>query len=192
MKKSWLLALALGGTAASVIGQDRGRNLMRLPSFHNVAEVRASLPGRMRLYMPSIAQNPPLAAQMKQKLEATGAVREVALNLRTSTALIHYDETQVEAAVVQGAAMKLMELDEALQKSSVSRMEAGIRTLAEAVNHGVMEATNGLMDARMLAGCALTAAGIRSFLTRGAAGPGAMTLLWWASGLFGRGGHGKD
>lgn len=192
MKKSWLLALVLGGTAVSAIKQDRGHNLMSLPSFHGVAEVRSSLPGRMRLYMPSIAQKPQQAIQMKEKLEGTGVVCGVELNPRTMTVLIRYDESKVEAAVVEGAAMKLMGLDDALQRAPVSRMEAGMKALLESVNRGVLEATDGLVDARMLAGCALTLAGVKSLVTCGAALPGAMTLLWWASGLFGRGGHGQD
>ena len=192
MKKSWLLALALGGAAASAAKGDRGRNQMRLPSFYGAAEVRASLPGRMRLYMPSIAENPQLAAQMKEKLEGTGVVREVAPNPRTSTVLIRYDESQVEAAVVQGAAMKLMGLTDALRRAPASRMEAGVKLLFAAVNRGVLEATGGLLDAKMLAGCALTLAGLKKLIACGASVPGAATLLWWASGLFGRGGHGQD
>ncbi|MDO5378147.1 MAG: hypothetical protein Q4G52_07425 [Clostridia bacterium] len=192
MKRCWLIALTLGGAAMTAFKPEQQHNLMRLPSFHGLAEVRASLPGRIRLYMPSIAQRPEQAMQMKEKLESTGAVRQAVLNFRTSTVLLGYDESQVEAAVVQGAAMKLMGLDEAMGKAPVSRMEAGVKTLTEAVNHGVMQATGGLLDAKMLAGCALTLAGVYKLAACGAAAPGAMTLLWWASSLFGRGAHGQD
>lgn len=192
MKRSWLLALALGGAAVSLSKTQQEHNLLRLPSFRGLAEVRASLPGRMRLYMPAIAQHWQQAEQMCMQLESTGAVREVALNPHTSTVLIRYDERQVEGAVVLGAAMKLMGLDAAAQQEPTSRMESGLKTLFASVNHGVLEATNGLLDARMLAGGVLTVAAVRSMKLYGAAVPGAMTLLWWAASIFRRGINGAD
>ena len=56
MNNAWIAALALG--ALAVMPKDPGHNLMKLPSFRGVAEVRASIPGRMRLYMPAIASAP--------------------------------------------------------------------------------------------------------------------------------------
>ena len=146
----------------------------------------------MRLYMPAIAQHWQQAEQMRTQLESTGAVSEVVLNPHTSTVLIRYDERQVEGAVVLGAAMKLMGLDAAAQQEPVSRMESGLKTLFASVNHGVLEATNGLLDARMLAGGVLTVAAVRSMKLYGAAVPGAMTLLWWAASIFRRGINGAD
>ena len=49
MNTTLLTALALGGAALSVKKPTQNHNLMRLPSFRGIAEVRASLPGRMAL-----------------------------------------------------------------------------------------------------------------------------------------------
>lgn len=192
MNTTLLAALALGGAALSVKKPTQNHNLMRLPSFRGIAEVRASLPGRMRLYLPAASANREAAAEMKRQLEATGVVHEVALNFRLSTALIRYDETKVEAAVVQGAVLKLMGLTDALQKEPVSRIQSGLNTLMAAINHGLLEATNGLLDVRTLAGCALTFAGVKSLAVSGAAVPGAMTLLWWAASIWRRNDSGTN
>ena len=184
MNTTLLAALALGGAALSVKKPTQNHNLMRLPSFRGIAEVRASLPGRMRLYLPAVSANHEAAEEMKRQLEATGVVHEVALNFRLSTALIRYDETKVEAAVVQGAVLKLMGLTDALQKEPVSRIQSGLNTL--------MAATNGLLDVRTLAGCALTFAGVKSLAVSGAAVPGAMTLLWWAASIWRRNDSGTN
>ena len=165
------------------------RNQLNLPSFQGIAEVRASIPGRIRLFMPAVTADPEAAARMKRQLEETGAVREVSIQPATGSVLFLYDETQVEAAVVEGAAIRLMGLDEAVCKSPVSKMEKSLQALWSSVNHGVMEATNGWMDARMLAGTALSAAAVRSLMLNGAVLPGGITLLWWASSLFSRGRH---
>lgn len=189
MKNVYVVAAAAAAGLMMTASGSRPRNRMKLPSFPGVAEVRASIPGRLRLYMPSIISNGDAARNMKARMESTGAVREVRLNPRTGSALFLYDEGQVEAAVVEGAAIRLMGLDDAIKKPPVSRMERGLSALWDSVNHGVLEATNGLMDGRMLAGSALTVAALRDMAVSGAALPGAMTLLWWACNIFRGHGH---
>jgi len=187
MKNGYWIAVA----AASLLMTPKvqPRNQMKLPSFHGVAEVRASIPGRIRLYMPAVSLNPDAAARMKKQMEDTGAVHEVRINPSTGTVLLLYDETQVEAAVVEGAAIRLMGLDEAIQRQPVSKMEKSLQMLWNSINHGVMETTGGWMDARMLAGAALSIAAVRSLMMNGAVLPGGITLLWWASSIFSRSRH---
>ena len=109
VKGVWWAALAAG--AAAAMPRERKHNLMKLPSFRGTAEVRSSLPGRMRLYMPAVSGDCAQAAQMKSQLESTGVIHQVQIEPRTGSVLILYDESQVQAPVVMGAAMKLMGLD---------------------------------------------------------------------------------
>ena len=187
MNKGMIAAAA----AATMLLLPKGNphNRTNLPSFRGVAEVRSSLPGRLRLYMPAIAGRHERALQMKAQLESTGAIREVQINPVTRTALFLYDSSAVEAAVVEGAAIRMMGLDDAIKRRPVSAMEKGLKTLWDCVNHGVLEATNGLLDGRMLAGSAITVAGLKSLAASGLSQPGALTLLWWASNLFRKNGH---
>lgn len=53
---------------------------MKLPSFRGLAEVRASLPGRMRLYMPAVSDARAQAEQMKTQLESTASFAGLILN----------------------------------------------------------------------------------------------------------------
>ena len=131
MKNGYWIAVA----AASLLMTPRvqPRNQMKLPSFHGIAEVRASIPGRIRLYMPAVKANPEVAAQMKKQMEETGAVHEVSINPVTGTVLILYDEAQVEASVVEGAAIRLMGLDEVIQRQPVSKMEKCLQTLWDSI-----------------------------------------------------------
>lgn len=187
MKNGYWIAAA--AASLLMIPRVEPRNQMKLPSFHGIAEVRACIPGRIRLYMPAVTANPEAAAQMKKQMEETGAVHEVSINPSTGTVLFLYDESQVEASVVEGAAIRLMGLDEAIQHQPVSKMEKSLQMLWNSIDHGVMETTKGWMDARMLAGTALSIAAIRSLITNGAVLPGGMTLLWWASSIFSRNRH---
>ena len=91
----------------------------------------------------------------------------------------------MQAPVVMGAAMKLMGLDGKMNPVASGKVREGLHTLLDAVNTGVLDATAGLLDAKTLAAAALTVAALRSKAQKGWAVPGAMTLLWWASRLFG-------
>ena len=187
MKNGYWIAAA--AAALLMTSRDQPGNRMRLPSFHGIAEVRSSIPGRIRLYMPAVSADPEAAARMKKQMEETGAVHEVQINPVTGTVLFLYDEAQVEAPVVEGAAIRLMGLDKAIRGQPVSKIEQSLQTLWSSINHGVMETTQGWLDARMLAGAALSIAAIRSFMMNGAVLPGGITLLWWASSIFSRNRH---
>ena len=173
-----------GLTAAAVLGvlalsapKEPQHNLMKLPSFKGILEVRASIPGRMRLYVPSLSGSMDQAEQAREQLLGTGVVHRVELEPRTGSMLVCYDERKVEAAVIEGAVIKLLGLDTVISGKQKSRMESGLHTILDAVDRGVMGATNGLMDGKMLAGTALSVLAIREWRLAGLAVPGAMTLL---------------
>ena len=173
-----------GLTAAVVLGvlalsapKEPQHNLMKLPSFKGILEVR--------LFVPSLAGGMEQALQVREQLLGTGVVHRVELEPRTGSMLVCYDERKVEAAVIEGAVIKLLGLDAAINGKQKSRMENGLHTILDAVDRGVMGATNGLMDGKMLAGTALSVLAIKEWRLAGLAVPGAMTLLWWAARLFG-------
>ena len=80
MNGVWWAVLAAG--TAMALPKERKHNLMKLPSFRGVAEVKSSLPGRMRLSIPAAAADPAGAEQMKAQLLSTGAVRSVTIEPR--------------------------------------------------------------------------------------------------------------
>lgn len=176
---------AIAAGAAIALPKKQSHNLMKLPSFRGIAEVRSSIPGRMRVYMPAVTEAPAQALQMKLQLEGTGAIRQVDIQPRTGSVLIFYDEAQVQAPIVLGAAMKLMGLDARIQSAPIGKVREGLKTLACAINAGIIDGTNSLLDLPTIAGGALTIAALRSKAKRGWAAPGAMTLLWWATRFFG-------
>ena len=97
-----------GLTAAAVLGvlalsapKEPQHNLMKLPSFKGILEVRASIPGRMRLYVPSLSGSMDQAEQAREQLLGTGVVHRVELEPRTGSMLVCYDERKVEAAVIE-------------------------------------------------------------------------------------------
>lgn len=180
--------LTVGALALSM-PKANGENHAHLPSFRGVCEVRASMPGRMRLFVPTISEKSQQAAQAREKLLATGVVSAVSINDRIQTVLIVYDTAQAEGAVIEGAFIRLMGLDEAISRKSMSRAEAGVRTLLDSIDHAILERTNGWLDGSTLMSGTLAACGLYRMRQLGAGVPGALTLLWWASSIFRRGGN---
>ena len=184
------LVIAAGALLLSSVNHNE-HNKMRLPSFHGICMVRASMPGRLRLEVPAIAANPELASQTIHQLLSTGALKSAVCNEKLGTLLLCYDESKVQAAILEGAVIRLMGLDAAIRRRPMSRFESGLNTLYDAVNQGILDLTGNVLDLRMTAGCALTAAAIRKAVCGSGLGlPGAATLIWWASSVFGRGFHG--
>ncbi len=179
---TWAM-IALG--AAAVAPKKQPHNLMKLPSFDGVVEVCASLPGRMHLRVPAVADKPERAKEVGEQLESTGAIRLVKVEPRTQSVVIYYNESQVSAAVVEGAFIKLMELDAQLSSSSDGRFIEGWRTLRNAINSALLSATNGLMGIRAVAGTVFGATAVKHIIAGNFGLPSTMTLLWWASMLFG-------
>ena len=186
MKSIWWAAFAAG--SGGVWPRQAEKEYPSLLS--GVAEVRSYLPGRLRLYIPAIARQEEVARTMKETLEAAGAVHSVTLNPRTATALICYDEAQVGAAVIEGAAIRLMGLDAEIAHPAACRAAKGLKMGFDALDRGIRDATDGFFDARTLAGVALAAGGLGSMVRHGAGVPGAMTLLWWATDILGGKGNG--
>ena len=169
-----------------VLAPRKKSNQLRLPSFPGICEVESSLRGRLRLRLPSILSNPEQAQACQKQLLSADAVLDCTFNPRIGTMLICFDPEQVDGAVVEGAVLRLMGLDAALEKEPQSKVMQGVKTLASAINHGVYETTGGLLDAKALAALGLTGAALRAYAAGGFALPGAATLLWWASSLWGR------
>jgi len=161
------------------------RNPCHLPAFPGVMEPCSSIPGRMRISSPAL-QDESLAQSMRTQLLKTSAITSITLNLRLGTALIHYQPEEVDAPVVYGAVIKLLGLGQKLRSEPLSKAEQGLHALAASISQGIMRSTNGLFNLRSLLGTGLTLTALLRLRACGWGMPGALTLLWWSTRLWGR------
>ena len=122
-----------GLTAAAVLGVlalsapiEPQHNLMKLPSFKGILEVRASIPGRMRLYVPSLAGGMEQAEQALNDKQEDGAIlkeevsqEEIAEVVSTWTGIPVSKMMQGELDKLKG----LVPMFVPMVVSSLSRME---------------------------------------------------------------------
>ena len=136
-----------------------------------------------------------------QSLERFSIVRALAAIDRCDVALMVIDATQGvteqdskiagyideqgKAAIIVINKWDAIEKDTGTMNEYVAKVREGLKILLQAVNTGVLDATNGLLDVQTVAGLGLTIAALRSKAQYGWTAPGAVTLLWWASKFFG-------
>jgi hypothetical protein len=108
-------------------------------------------------------------------------IESVNVSRITGSALLFFDRSKVEAAVVFGAVLKVLGLESEVEKTPDAFFAKGINNGAEALNRALYEKSGGLVDLWTAIPIALAALGIYKLSKPGGFNvPGGFTLLWWA------------
>lgn len=126
------------------------KNKANVPSFKGVLEVKHSIKGRIRFYIPILKENEEAKSILMTQLSRVPAIKTIEANLIIGSLLICYDEKTVDTAVLIGVIAKLLGLEEALSKKPEALVTREMKSMKEAVNMAVYEKTNGLMDSKSL------------------------------------------
>lgn len=165
-------------------GGNEGNNL-KLPSFKNALEVKSSIPGRVRFYAPVLVGNIEAANIFIDKISKISVIKSCRVNTLTGTIVMVYDHEQLDPQTLEGAVIKLLGIDKSIDEGRVSEVKKFSEKIFAAVNNGLYDFTNGLLDVKSLASLSLLAAAI--FDRRrygGGRTPGYATLCWWSTSLF--------
>ena len=147
------------------------------------------IPGRVRLRVPSLAENAAGAALVRERLPTIRGVQAVKLNPATGSVVIVYREDQVRPELLFAAVVRLMGLDAELKRMPQPAVTRELREILDGLNRMVYDRTGGLIDLWSAGLILLAAIGVQRLWTQGArAFPAGLTLLWWglASLLGGR------
>lgn len=165
-------------------GGNEGNNL-KLPSFKNALEVKSSIPGRVRFYAPVLVGNIEATNIFIDKISKISVIKSCRVNTLTGTIVMVYDHEQLDPQTLEGAVIKLLGIDKSIDEGRVSEVKKFSEKIFAAVNNGLYDFTNGLLDVKSLASLSLLAAAI--FDRRrygGGRTPGYATLCWWSTSLF--------
>jgi hypothetical protein len=179
-----------GFLLAGLLGKNKLRRRTLMPMLRTGPVQTAHwMPGRMRLRVPSLAENGAGTAQIQEKLPTIQGVQSVRLNPATGSVLIVYHEDQVRPELLFAAVVRLMNLDAELKRMPQPVVTRELREILGSVNRMVYDRTGGLLDLWSAALILLAAIGVRKLFAQGAgAFPAGLTLVWWglASLLGGR------
>ena len=173
--------MIVGFVLASLLGKKKHRGIT-LPSINGKLEVVHALPGRLRLESPLLE----VAAQQTRqrfKTEMTGieGIRSADINPLSGSLLIQYDHTRINDIIVHGIVVKLLGLEQELEKAPVSRLTRESALIGRALDQQIYQATRGIMDLRSSLMVSLLMLALYRLLLQGDRTlPGGMNLLWWA------------
>jgi hypothetical protein len=170
-----------GFLLAGLLGKNKFRRRTLMPMLRTGPVQTAHwLPGRVRLRVPSLAENGTGAARMREKLPAIQGVQSVQLNPATGSVLIEYRDGEVRPELLFAAVVRLMNLDNELKRLPQPIVTRELRELLGSVNRMVYDRTGGLVDLWSAGLILLAAIGIQRLFVQGMrAFPAGLTLVWW-------------
>jgi hypothetical protein len=137
-----------------------------------------AIPGRMRLKVADVRENPTLAGELQRRLTSLSGVRKVEVNPRTGSVLILYEATAFASAeALQELAKPLAEIFPGLEinevrswmssangSGSAPSLTQGIASFFAGLNKNIDAATGSAVDLRILLPLGLFIFGLRSLL----------------------------
>lgn len=187
-----LINLAIIGKASGNGKKKHESNQLKLPNFINVCEVKSSVAGRIRLKFPLLVNNEILCRELMNRLEQIDVIKSIKINSVTGSVTIEYDPNSCDAYTLQGAVIKLLNLDDAVLGKQTSKVQSYVKDMSSALNGYVYGATKGYFDLKTVIASVMLIVGLyglpkanRSLTTAaGGLNPGVATLFWWGSTML--------
>ncbi len=180
-------SLLLGVALVKVIKSRKGKS--NLPSFSNVLEVKHQMPGRIRFKCPKLIDNIHEATELKRQLIKVQGIHDVSTNDVTGSILIEYDHETIDPSLLIAALVKLLHLEDGIDRNQMAKLRREVVSVGNAVNHGLMSMTAGWVDTKTVLPVAFVSMAAYQ-LVSGTSRllPSPLTLLFWAYNVIGLGG----
>lgn len=150
----------------------------RTVSFAGVLEVVHSLPGRMRLRIPSLARRPGALAEFSARLKRLDGIAEVTTDSILGTALVRYDAAKLTPSLVVAAATHGFDFETAI-RSHRSLVGGELHAIHYALNQAILQRTGGVLDIPALMTALLVVTFVRGAVGRGGPRFSPLAVLWW-------------
>ncbi len=180
--------MVVGFLLASLLRKKKGMKA-GLPSIIGKLETVHAVPGRLRFNSQLL-----IGLQDNTQKKISGEVKKIVgiervdINTRSGSLLIVYDPPTIQPFVVHGIIVKVLGLENDLEKSSDGLITRELGLIGRAFNQQIYQSSGGLMDLRsslmlsilMLALYRIVIQGDRTL-------PGGVNLLWWTYVMAKRG-----
>ncbi len=139
------------------------------------------LPGRVRFRIPLMMNKEEELKAASSQIAKINGVKWIESNKITGSVLINFDQSVIQADLLFTALIRLLGLENELQKAPASYLSTEIRTIFESLNHAVFSRTNGIIDLYTAIPILLATLGISQIIKNKAnIFPTGLTLIWWA------------
>ncbi len=173
--------LVAGFLLAALFGKKKKEHKSPLLDLFYPVRTQHLLPGRVRFQVEKLKDNPRDEKFLLEQLPKVRGVSRVNINTITGSILLLYDEDEVQPELLCTVVIRLLGLENELDKPPISIVLKEIREMGGSLNRAVYERTGGLIDLWTAIPIILAVVGARKIMTqRYQAVPTGFTLLWWA------------
>jgi hypothetical protein len=155
-------------------------------NFYGVIETKHVLPGRMRVHVPKIIGNEDLKKKFVDQMNQLEDILDVDASTVTGSITIRYNEDKIEQPLLFALLIRLLGLEEEVERLPQSVIAKSIRNGLDSLNRGVYEYSQGYLDLWTAVPFLLTGLGVYSMIKNPQNKfPAGFTMLWWAySAIF--------
>ncbi|GBE30019.1 hypothetical protein BMS3Bbin04_01045 [bacterium BMS3Bbin04] len=132
----------------------------------------------MRFNAPILVGRASDAERVRGALIRIQGVNRVEVDGRTGSVLILFDDTRLEAEILFAALIRLLGLEKELNRTPKSLLRREGWEALQAMNRGVYDTTNGLIDLYSAAGILAGAAALNHLVIRHISLPGMLLSAW--------------
>ncbi|WP_297436489.1 HMA2 domain-containing protein [uncultured Clostridium sp.] len=177
------LLISLAGKVVSemlVKEKKKSKNSLNLPSFKGVIEVKHSLRGRVRLYVPIVKNNEEAGQLLISQLGRVETISHIEVNSVTGSVVIKYDAEKIDPALLIGVVAKLLQIESELTKNKEALVSKELGNVKEALNMSIYNKTNGILDMKSVYIIMILFFGVRKIRQMPTMLPNGYSMIRWA------------
>jgi hypothetical protein len=160
-----------------------------LPHIRGKFEVIHTLPGRIRLRIPMLeGRDPDVIDTVEKDLKRLPEINSVESNPISASLVLDYNEEEINASIICGILLKLLELEDELDAQPQSIAQKELNLIGRSLNRQVYNSSAGIVDLNSALALTIFALGLYKIIVqRDRVTPSGFNLLWWAYIIFQRG-----
>ncbi len=160
-----------------------------LPHVRGKFEVIHTLPGRIRFRIPMLeGQDPEVINTVEKELKRLPEINSVELNPISASLVLDYNDEKINASIICGILLKLLELEDDLDAQPQSIAQKELNLIGKSLNRQVYNSSAGIVDLTSALALSIFGLGLYKIIVqRDRSIPGGFSLLWWAYIIFQRG-----
>lgn len=173
--------LITGFILASLFGKKKKRNIPPLLRLRYPIQTKHLMKGRVRFQIDALKGNTKSQQYLLEQLPRVQGVTSIQVNIITGSVLIHFDEKEMQPELLYTVLIRLLGLEDELDKVPESVILREIRLIGKSLNRAMFERTAGVIDLQTAIPVVLGIIGIRKIMSQKMlAFPTGFTMLWWA------------
>ncbi len=172
--------MVVGFLLASLLRKRTGKPT-GLPSIRGKLETVHALPGRLRFNSPLLEGiQHPVRQKISTEIKKIEGIHKVDINAHSGSLLITFDASHIAPTIVHGVVVRVLGLEQELEKSSEGLLTREIQIFGRALNQQIYQSSGGLMDLRASLMLSLMLLALYRIVIQGDRTlPGGINLLWW-------------